>query len=138
MTEDQLKKGSYYNIGTTAPAVMSARFTKVKLTGDFIYQSAIKQDSTLYATFAAVLPTIMANFPDRVISDDPSNYNWYSFSKTDGTEFILCSLWINDIELIESLKINVTITDGTVSDIAAINDFLSGVLGKQIFTITSL
>lgn len=126
----------FYQFTTNAPSVLTQRFTKVKLIDISNFTSALKRFPDIGNMFTAVLPTIIANNPTANISNRPSDYIYYIFSKEDNSEFIMCDLWIsNDIEVVESLKINITIDDGNLSDVAEIRNFLSKVLQKQNITI---
>lgn len=122
-----------YTFNTNAPALLGVEIKNAKLISILDYDTAtIFEDVT--TKYRQIYPLLPNGTPD-----DPRSCLYYRFKSESGEFIILADQWINSdsVEAIESVILQVTITDTVVEDIKRIRDALN-ILGLKSFEIKQI
>jgi hypothetical protein len=126
----ELSIGNVYTIDTVAPAVLGARFARVKLNGIVGYETA-KNFINAIDIHKVVYPMIPAG-----ASLNAKSLTYYIFNKEDGTTLVLARDWINlnTIVLVTSITAQITVTLDSGTETENIRKALLA-LGYTNFTV---
>jgi len=128
--------GNKYNFTTKSTTVLSQTYKNMEVLAILKFNVAIKFEDvvTLYENINTELNTTVG---------DPKTATYVLFKNSNGDEIVLSLDWINmdSIELVESVKYNVTIGNITSEDIPIIKNVLTSmgynIEDEQIITTTA-
>jgi len=128
--------GNKYNFTTKSTTVLSQTYKNMEVIALLKFNVALKFEDvvTLYENINTELNTTVG---------DPQTATYVLFKNSNGDEIVLSLDWINmdSIELVESVKYNVTIGNITSNDIPIIKNVLTSmgydIEDEQIITTTA-
>jgi len=128
--------GNKYNFTTKSTTVLSQTYKNMEVIAILKFNVALKFEDvvTLYENINTELNTKVG---------DPQTATYVLFKNSNGDEIVLSLDWINmdSIELVESVKYNVTIGNITSEDIPIIKNVLTSmgydIEDEQIITTTT-
>jgi len=128
--------GNKYNFTTKSTTVLSQTYKNMEVIAILKFNVALKFEDvvTLYENINTELNTTVG---------DPQTATYVLFKNSNGDEIVLSLDWINmdSIELVESVKYNVTIGNITSNDIPIIKNVLTSmgydIENEQIITTTA-